>query len=128
VDSCPEVQKAHQGLLPPATASGSAADGSYPEARNAIIHPRDARVRVLDGVTVSSPSGLMVSNLEQTMIVGDLVVETPKGNVHTNGAVFDAKNKVMTADRMTFTSKKAPSQATPGSAPATDTDRAPLHP
>jgi hypothetical protein len=94
---------------------------SYPEVRNAIISGSEARLRVSKDAEVRSPTGVMVSDLEQKMIVGDLAVETPKGTLRADGAVFDARSRVMTAERMTFSSKKEPSQALePTRTPVTD--------
>lgn len=80
-------------------------NGLYTVERDAVVYSRDTTVRFGANSTVSSPSGVMVSDLEQKMIVGDLAMETPNGTVKADGAVIDVTKQTVTAKRMNYTPK-----------------------
>jgi hypothetical protein len=45
-----------------------------------MVYGPDAKLRLRNDL-ISSPSGLMVSDIEQTIVAGDLLIERPDGSV-----------------------------------------------
>jgi len=88
--------------------------GSYTFERDAVIYGPDTVVRVSAETTVSSPNGVMVSDLQQKMIVGDLTVKTATAVVHAPGAVMDVSKETVTAEilKFEFLPNKAPEPTT----------------
>jgi len=120
--------------IPPRTAQDAATsappilvEGSYAVEQGAVVYDPNARLRVGKNLEVSSPSGVMVSNIEQKMIVGDLEVASPAGMMRAVGAAIDVPNQTMTAKQITFTPNqpnKAP-EPTPGAVTPRATEGAP---
>jgi hypothetical protein len=71
------------------------------------VYSPDARLKVGDNITISSPVGIMLSDDDLSTIAGDLAVETPTGKVEAMHAFVDiVDGKIeMTADAMRFTNK-----------------------
>jgi hypothetical protein len=97
----PVMQKATAPSLP------MLVGGSFAVEQNAVVYSPDAKLRLGSDVAVRSPTGVMVSDLEQQIIVGDLAMETPRGTTQANGAVIDVRKKTMSAERMVFTNESS---------------------
>jgi hypothetical protein len=54
--------------------------GSYKLVDGTMVYGPDAKLRLRNDL-ISSPSGLMVSDIEQTIVAGDLLIERPDGSV-----------------------------------------------
>jgi len=52
--------------------------GSFTQKDDTIFYSPDAQLNFGNGVMISSPSGLMLSDKERAIVAGDLVVETPR--------------------------------------------------
>ncbi|MGC4073568.1 MAG: hypothetical protein QM760_13840 [Nibricoccus sp.] len=85
--------------------------GSYTLENDTVVYGSDAKLRLTNDVIVSSPSGVMVSDLNQKMVVGDLTLETQGGAMHADGAIVDVSKHRVTAKSMSFTTKKKPNQS-----------------
>ncbi len=84
--------------------------GSCTVESSALVYSSDAKLRVGSEVLVTSPTGVMVSDLEQKKIFGDLTMEAPKGTIRANEAIVDVRKKTMTGKTMTVTFKKKPNK------------------
>jgi hypothetical protein len=82
------------------------AAGSYTVEHDAVVYDWNASLRVWDRTAVRSPTGVMVSDLDQRMIAGDLTMETPTSTLQAEGAALDVRAKTVTAKRLTFRAKK----------------------
>lgn len=80
-----------------------------------VAYGPEAKLRVGDKMTVSSPTGVMISDSDGKMIGGDLLVETPNGAFEMKDAVVDVSKKKVTAKTFTFVPNQ-PAQA-PNSKP-----------
>lgn len=98
------VQKVAPPILP------SLASGSYTVEQNAVVYGKDAELRIWSEMAVRSPNGVMVSNLSQTTVVGDLTMQSPRGTVQVDGAVIDVEKKVVTGREFVFRPEKKPYQ------------------
>ncbi|MDO8539706.1 MAG: hypothetical protein Q7S40_04635 [Opitutaceae bacterium] len=96
------------------------AGGSYTLERDAVVYSDDAKLRFANDEVISSPTGVMVSDLEQKMVVGDLALETATGTLEANAAVVDMNKGMVTAKKFsfTFTPKKVVDGKGPNEAPA----------
>ena len=79
-------------------------DGAYAVEQGAVIYDPNARLRLGNDLEVSSPTGVMVSNIDQSVVVGELTVKSSAGIVRAVGAAIDVPNQTMTAKQITFTS------------------------
>ena len=80
--------------------------GPYRLENDAVVYDSIVKLHFANDVIVSSPTGVMVSDLNQKMVVGDLTIETPDRTMQAGGAVLDVSNHSFTADSITITMKK----------------------
>ena len=102
--SAPAGRKAETPVLPIQT------DGSYTVEHDAMVYDQNTKLRIGTDLAVSSPHGVMVSDLKQKMVVGDLTFESPDGTFHSEGAMLDVSTKRIIARCMTMVVKKEPNQ------------------
>jgi hypothetical protein len=76
------------------------AEGSYTRESGAIVYSSDAKVRIERDVLVSSPAGVMVSDENQKIFVGDIRLEK-------DGNVLDATDAVIDVEKHTVSMKTA---------------------
>jgi hypothetical protein len=81
------------------------AQGSYEVEHEAVVFSPDAKLRLLDDMTISSPTGVMVSDLNQKMIVGNLKIETPNGTLRADSGVIDLTKRMISAKGASFTGR-----------------------
>jgi hypothetical protein len=81
--------------------------GSYTTIEDTRVYSADAQLRVGRDVVISSPSGLMLSDNDVSIVAGDLAVKTPGGTLQTTHAFIDvnAGRIDLTADSVSFTNK-----------------------
>jgi hypothetical protein len=65
--------------MPETVLSPGLVKGSYTLLDDTIVYSRDAQLNFGNGVTISSPTGLMLSDKDRAIVAGDLVIETPRG-------------------------------------------------
>ena len=92
-------------------------EGTYTLLDGTVVYSPDAKLKLGTGVSISSPTGLMVSDHEQKIVGGDLAVETGDVSVQAREAIVDVSKGVITAKSMTVTSKSASKPKTPNKAP-----------
>jgi len=65
--------------VPESSASAGLAKGTYTvKDGDTLVYSRDAQLNFANGVTITSPSGLMLSDKDREIVAGDLVVEAPR--------------------------------------------------
>ena len=64
--------------VPEPPSSPGLAKGTYIIKDDTVVYSRDAQLNFANGVTITSPSGVMLSDKDREIVAGDLVVETPK--------------------------------------------------
>ncbi len=81
--------------------------GSYKLMEDTILYSPDAQLNFGNGITISSPTGMMMSDRERGIVAGDLIVETPSEIMQATNAVTDASNGKLevTADKLSVTKK-----------------------
>lgn len=55
--------------------------GTYTIKDDTVVYSRDAQLNFANGVTITSPTGLMLSDKDREIVAGNLIVETPRGSV-----------------------------------------------
>ena len=73
--------------------------GTYTLKDDTIVYSRDAQLNFANGVTITSPTGMMLSDKDREIVAGNLIVETPRGPVvvtRASGNPLDAKPEVLT--------------------------------
>ncbi len=113
VESQEEVALAERRLSlqsisgPAAVFPPSLVKGSYKLMEDTILYSPDAQLNFGNGVTISSPTGMMMSDRERGIVAGDLIVETPSETMRAANALTEASNgKVeVTADKLSVTKK-----------------------
>jgi hypothetical protein len=80
--------------------------GSYRVLDHAVVYGPDAEIRI-GGRLISSPTGVMVSDLDQKIVVGDFTVETAGGTTQFEEGVLQVTGAgtTVTAKSASFTSK-----------------------
>jgi hypothetical protein len=84
--------------------------GTFTVIDGSIVYGPDAQLDIGHGMLVSSPSGVMVSDVDQRHIAGDLVIESPDGTTTTENAFLSVDNAhvEMTSDTAVTVKKDAP--------------------
>lgn len=83
------------GQAPDAALAPGLVQGSYTVQDDTIVYSRDAQLNFANGVTITSPTGLMLSDKDREVVAGNLIVETPRGPVVvTHGSVNPTEAKV----------------------------------
>jgi hypothetical protein len=77
--------------------------GSYTLDDGTVVYGPEAQLRLPNGMLVSSPTGVMVSDASLTHIDGDLVIESPQGTTTTTNGFLSLENGhvALTGDSMT---------------------------
>jgi hypothetical protein len=89
-------------------------NGTYALENNAIVYDDDSRIQLSPQMTViPSKGGVMVSDVSQKLVNGDLVVERPEGSLATSGASLSVATKTLTSDTATFTPSTPPQNGHP---------------
>jgi hypothetical protein len=79
--------------------------GTVPSGDGTVSYGPDTRLRLRNGV-ISSPTSIMVTDRDQKIIAGDLVIERPDGMTFkiTNGVVrMNGDTTIMTGDSVIAT-------------------------
>jgi hypothetical protein len=71
--------------------------GSFTRENDALIYDADARLRLPNDITLSAPTGVMVSNEQQTVFAGDMALETARNTIVAHEAVLDTTSGQMSA-------------------------------
>jgi hypothetical protein len=84
--------------------------GTFTVVDGTIVYGSDAQLDIGHGMLVSSPSGVMVSDVDQRHIAGDLVIDTEEGTTTTENAFLSVDNAhvEMTSDSAVTVKKDAP--------------------
>jgi hypothetical protein len=84
--------------------------GTFTVVDGAIVYGPDALLDIGNGVTVSSPTGVMVSDVEQRHIAGDLVIESQDSTTTAVNAFLsiDRSHVEIASDNSTTVSREAP--------------------
>lgn len=82
--------------------------GTYTLLDGTILYSADAQLRLGDGFLISSPSGLMVSDDIQSVVGGDLKIETARGTLHAEDSLLEVKKgRIRMKGPVTFTANEA---------------------
>jgi hypothetical protein len=113
--SAPPVPKSTPTPDPVATPSAVAAipapadeevvilQGSYTVEDRAFVYEPDIKILLRDDVLLSSPTGVMVSDEQQKLFVGDMQMETAKNTIVASEAVLNTHSGQMTAKSVSVT-------------------------
>jgi hypothetical protein len=71
--------------------------GSYTVEDRAFVYEPDIKILLRDDVLLSSPTGVMVSDEQQKLFVGDMQMETAKNTIVASEAVLNTHSGQMTA-------------------------------
>jgi hypothetical protein len=84
--------------------------GTFTEVDGEIVYGPGAELEIGNGMLVSSPSGVMVSDVEQRHIAGDLVIDSQYGTTTTENAFLsiDHSHVEITSDNTVTVKKDAP--------------------
>jgi hypothetical protein len=85
-------------------------EGSYAFENGAVVYGPDAKVRIANDLTVSSPAGVMVSDYDQKMIVGDLKLENGTSTMNASDAVVDVAKHTFRATSVSVSPKNPADQ------------------
>jgi hypothetical protein len=89
-------------------------EGSVRIENDALIYSPDAKLQIVGkNIKVSSKTGVMVSDLTQKTIVGNLTLETPDGIMEVKDAVMDVTNGSVTAKKSETQSPETKTKASP---------------
>ncbi len=80
-----------------ATAKPALLSGNFTRENDALVYDADARLRLANDLTLSSPTGVMVSDEQQKIFAGDMAVETARNTIVAHEAVLDTTSGQMTA-------------------------------
>lgn len=83
-------------------------EGSFTREEGAIVYGPDAKVRLENGDSVSSPSGVMVSDQDQKIIVGDLKLENATSSIEAINASLDVDKHMFFGQSPVIRFKKSP--------------------
>ena len=89
----PDVKVPEQPLAP------GLGKGTYTIKDDTVVYSRDAQLNFANGMTITSPSGLMLSDKDREIVAGDLVVETPRGTAAPAAASATAAKPAVTEAR-----------------------------
>lgn len=110
-------EKVRRAETHPDTAAGAPAEapapaselvkGSYLVIDDTRVYSPDAELKVGRDIVISSPSGLMLSDNDMSLVAGDLSVKTAGGTLQTTHAFIDVNSGRidLTADSVNFTNK-----------------------
>jgi hypothetical protein len=81
--------------------------GSYTLDDGTVVYGPDAQLRLPNGMMVSSPTGIMVSDASLTHIDGDLLIESPEGHITTTNGYLSLEDGhvAITGDNTTLEKK-----------------------
>ena len=79
--------------------------GSYTLDDGTVVYGPETQLRLPNGMLVSSPSGVMVSDASLTHIDGDLVIETPEGRITTTDGFLSLEDGHMQISGATLQKK-----------------------
>jgi hypothetical protein len=84
--------------------------GTFSVVEGAIVYGPDAQLDIGHGMLVSSPSGVMVSDVDQRHIAGDLVIDSQEGTTTTQNAFLsvDRAHVEITSDTAVTVKKDEP--------------------
>jgi hypothetical protein len=84
--------------------------GTFTEVDGEIVYGPDAELDLGNGMLVSSPSGVMVSDVDQRHFAGDLVIDSQYGTTTTENAFLsiDQSHVEITSDNTVTVKKDAP--------------------
>jgi hypothetical protein len=84
--------------------------GTFTEVDGEIVYGPGAELDLGNGMLVSSPSGVMVSDVDQRHIAGDLVIDSQYGTTTTENAFLsiDQQHVEITSDNTVTVKKDAP--------------------
>ena len=109
-----EMLKATERLLslqwaktPETVLSPALVKGTYILLDDTIRYSADAQLNFGNGVMISSPTGLMLSDKDRAIVAGDLVVETPHETVQASRALTTVNDgqRELTAESVSVTKK-----------------------
>ena len=71
--------------------------GTFTREENSLIYDADTRLRLASDLTLSSPTGVMVSNEKQTIFAGDMQIEAGKNTITAHEGILDTNTNQMKA-------------------------------